>query len=141
MSTITEFYIDKEKRELINTINSAKYVSEEQKEVMIDVLEDDRDDSFDRANRATKAAKDKADHHNDRANWYGDTSKTGAGDKADPDKADDHMHKSQRAAKQHQHLDHKLQNKIKSVGDAQKYYDVHGRAPDGYSVKKGKVFK
>ena len=40
MSTITEFYIDKEKRELINTIGSAKYVSEDQKEVMIDVLKE-----------------------------------------------------------------------------------------------------
>ena len=39
-SDILEFYIDKEKRELINTINSAKYVSEEQKETMISVLED-----------------------------------------------------------------------------------------------------
>ena len=37
MSSIKEFYIEKEKRELINTINSAKYVSEEQKEVMIAV--------------------------------------------------------------------------------------------------------
>ena len=35
MSSIIEFYIDKEKRELINTIGSAKYVSEEQKEAMI----------------------------------------------------------------------------------------------------------
>ena len=38
MSTIREFYIDKEKRELINTIGSAKYVSEEQKEAMIAVM-------------------------------------------------------------------------------------------------------
>ena len=38
MSTIREFYIEKEKRELINTINSAKYISEEQKEVMIEGL-------------------------------------------------------------------------------------------------------
>ena len=38
MSTIKEFYIDKEKRELINTINSAKYVSENQKETMIAVM-------------------------------------------------------------------------------------------------------
>ena len=41
MSTITEFYIEKEKRELINTIGSAKYVSEDQKEVMINILSDD----------------------------------------------------------------------------------------------------
>jgi pyruvate/2-oxoglutarate dehydrogenase complex dihydrolipoamide acyltransferase (E2) component len=38
MSTILEFYVEKEKRELINTINSAKYISEEQKEVMIEGL-------------------------------------------------------------------------------------------------------
>ena len=37
-SDILEFYVEKEKRELINTIGSAKYISEEQKEVMIDVL-------------------------------------------------------------------------------------------------------
>ena len=41
MSTIREFYIDKEKRELINTIGSANYVSEEQKEAMIGVLTED----------------------------------------------------------------------------------------------------
>ena len=41
MSSIREFYIDKEKRELINTISSAKYVSEDQKEAMIAVMEDD----------------------------------------------------------------------------------------------------
>ena len=38
MSTIREFYIEKEKRELINTISSAKYVSENQKETMIAVM-------------------------------------------------------------------------------------------------------
>ena len=37
-SDILEFYIEKEKRELINTIGSAKYVSEEQKEAMIAVM-------------------------------------------------------------------------------------------------------
>ena len=49
MSTILEFYIDKEKRELINTINSAKYVSENQKEAMITVMlkEEDVDDMKD----------------------------------------------------------------------------------------------
>ena len=38
MSSIREFYIEKEKRELINTISSAKYVSENQKEAMIEGL-------------------------------------------------------------------------------------------------------
>ena len=41
MSTIREFYIEKEKRELINTIGSTKYVSEEQKEAMVSILSDD----------------------------------------------------------------------------------------------------
>ena len=39
MSSIREFYIEKEKRELINTIGSAKYISEDQKEAMISVME------------------------------------------------------------------------------------------------------
>ena len=41
MSSIREFYIEKEKRELINTISSTKYVSEDQKETMISILNDD----------------------------------------------------------------------------------------------------
>ena len=44
MSTILEFYIEKEKRELINTIGSAKYINEEQKETMIAVMLEDVDD-------------------------------------------------------------------------------------------------
>ena len=40
MSTILEFYVEKEKRELINTISSAKYVNEDKKETMIDVLKE-----------------------------------------------------------------------------------------------------
>ncbi len=40
-SDILEFYVEKEKRELINKISSAKYVSEDQKETMIGVLSDD----------------------------------------------------------------------------------------------------
>ena len=48
MSTILEFYIEKEKRELINTIGSAKYISEEQKEEMVGILkEEDVDDMKD----------------------------------------------------------------------------------------------
>ena len=51
-SDILEFYIEKEKRELINTINSAKYVSEDQKETMVSILSDDwasdRKDAADR---------------------------------------------------------------------------------------------
>ena len=40
-SDILEFYINKEKRELINTIGSAKYVSEDQKEAMVRIISDD----------------------------------------------------------------------------------------------------
>ena len=48
MSSIREFYIEKEKRELINTIGSAKYISEEQKEEMVGILkEEDVDDMKD----------------------------------------------------------------------------------------------
>ena len=51
-SDILEFYINKEKRELINTINSAKYMNEEQKEAMIGILSDDwASDRRDAANK------------------------------------------------------------------------------------------
>ena len=61
MSTIKEFYIEKEKRELINTIGSAKYVSEEQKEAMISVMlkEQDVDDLKDQVRDMEKKLSDK----------------------------------------------------------------------------------
>ena len=61
MSTIREFYIEKEKRELINTIGSAKYVSEEQKEAMISVMlkEQDVDDLKDQVRDMEKKLSDK----------------------------------------------------------------------------------
>ncbi len=61
MSTITEFYIEKEKRELINTIGSAKYVSEEQKEAMISVMlkEQDVDDMKDQLKDMESTLRDK----------------------------------------------------------------------------------
>jgi len=40
MASLAEFYIEKEKRELITAISYAKYISEGQKETMIGVLED-----------------------------------------------------------------------------------------------------
>ena len=52
-SDILEFYIEKEKRELINTISSAKYVSREQKETMVSILSDDW--ASDRADAAKRA--------------------------------------------------------------------------------------
>ena len=61
MSTIREFYIEKEKRELINTISSAKYVSENQKETMIAVMlkEQDIDDLKDQVKEMEKKLSDK----------------------------------------------------------------------------------
>ena len=61
MSSIKEFYIEKEKRELINTIGSAKYVSEEQKEAMISVMlkEQDVDDLKDQVRDMEKKLSDK----------------------------------------------------------------------------------
>ena len=61
MSTIKEFYIEKEKRELINTINSAKYMNEEQKEAMIAVMlnEQDVDHWKDQVRDMEKRLKDK----------------------------------------------------------------------------------
>ena len=61
MSSIREFYIEKEKRELINTISSAKYVSEEQKEAMISVMlkEQDVDDLKDQVRDMEKKLSDK----------------------------------------------------------------------------------
>ena len=54
MSTILEFYVEKEKRELINTIGSAKYVNEDQKETMIGILNDDW--AYDRKDAADKTS-------------------------------------------------------------------------------------
>ena len=52
MSSLYEFYIEKEIRELTNSINSAKYISEDQKETMIGILSEDwasdRKDAADR---------------------------------------------------------------------------------------------
>jgi flagellar motor switch protein FliG len=58
MSSLYEFYIEKEIRELTNAINSAKYINEEQKEAMISVLEDADDDM--------KAAREKKKREADR---------------------------------------------------------------------------
>ena len=77
MSTIREFYIEKEKRELINTIGSAKYVSEEQKEAMVSILSEDwasdRKDAADRtqdphrlqAKKAERKRKQDAEHRDE----------------------------------------------------------------------------
>ena len=57
---IQEFYKDKEKRDLIDTITTAKWVTEEQKEAMIGILAEDADDDM-------KAAREKKDRERKRA--------------------------------------------------------------------------
>ena len=76
-SDILEFYVEKEKRELINTISSAKYMNEEQKEAMIGILSDDwasdRKDAADRtqdphrllAKKAERKRKQDAEHRDE----------------------------------------------------------------------------
>ena len=51
---IQEFYKDKEKRDLIDTITTAKWVTEAQKEAIIDILAEDW--ASDRAASARKAS-------------------------------------------------------------------------------------
>ena len=74
MSTIREFYIEKEKRELINTIGSAKYVSENQKETMIAVMlkEEDIDDMKDDLRDLQNKLRDKASYRNSQVGWKED---------------------------------------------------------------------
>ena len=74
MSTIREFYIEKEKRELINTISSAKYVSENQKETMIAVMlkEEDIDDMKDDLRDLQNKLRDKASYRNSQVGWKED---------------------------------------------------------------------
>ena len=57
---IQEFYKDKEKRDLIDTITTAKWVTEEQKETMIGALkEQDVDDMKDQLKDMENTLKDK----------------------------------------------------------------------------------
>ena len=74
MSTIKEFYIEKEKRELINTISSAKYVSENQKEAMITVMlkEEDVDDMKDDLRDLQNKLRDKKSYQNSGIGWKED---------------------------------------------------------------------
>ncbi len=117
MSTIKEFYIEKEKRELINTINSAKYVSEEQKETMIAVMLEDVDDLKDDLRDLEKKLKDKVSYRNSQVGW-----------KEDEYEALEKRIEKKRAA-------------IKDVQSRTKVVDKHGSTltqkkigPDGYPV-------
>ena len=74
MSSLYEFYIEKEKRELINTINSAKYVSEEQKEAMIAVMlnEESPDEMKDDLRDLQNKLRDKKSYQNSQVGWKED---------------------------------------------------------------------
>ena len=74
MSTIREFYIEKEKQELINTIGSAKYVSEDQKEAMIAVMlkEESPDEMKDDLRDLQNKLRDKASYRNSQVGWKED---------------------------------------------------------------------
>ena len=116
-SDILEFYIDKEKRELINTIGSAKYVSEEQKEAMIAVMLEDVDDLKDDLRDLEKKLKDKVSYRNSQIGW-----------KEDEYEALENRIKNKRAA-------------IKDVQSRTRVVDKHGSTltqkkigPDGYPV-------
>ena len=119
MSTIREFYIEKEKRELINTINSAKYINEEQKETMIAVMlkEEDVDDMKDDLRDLEKKLKDKVSYRNSQIGW-----------KEDEYEALEKRIEKKRAA-------------IKDIQSRTKVVDKHGSTltqkkigPDGYPV-------
>ena len=74
MSSLYEFYQDKEKVELINTINSAKYVSEEQKEAMIAVMlnEESPDEMKDDLRDLEDKLRDKKSYQNSQVGWKED---------------------------------------------------------------------
>ena len=118
MSSIKEFYIEKEKRELINTINSAKYISEEQKKVMVGILkEEDVHDMRDDLRDLEKKLKDKVSYRNSQVGW-----------KEDEYEALEKRIEKKRAA-------------IKDVQSRTKVVDKHGSTltqkkigPDGYPV-------
>ena len=73
-SDILEFYIDKEKRELINKISSAKYVSEEQKETMIAVMlkEESPDEMKDDLRDLENKLRDKKSYQHSQVGWKED---------------------------------------------------------------------
>ena len=118
-SDILEFYVEKEKRELINKISSAKYVSEEQKESMIDVMlkEEDVDDLKDDLRNLEKKLKDKVSYRNSQVGWKED---------------------------EYEALDARIDKKIAAIKDVEsrtRVVDKHGSTltqkkigPDGYPV-------
>jgi hypothetical protein len=74
MSSLYEFYIEKEKRELINAINSAKYISEDQKETMISVMlkEESPDEMKDDLRDLEDKLRDKKSYQNSQVGWKED---------------------------------------------------------------------
>ena len=74
MSSLYEFYQDKEVRELINTINSAKYINENQKEAMIAVMlkEESPDEMRDDLRDLENKLRDKKSYQHSQVGWKED---------------------------------------------------------------------
>ena len=74
MSSLYEFYIEKEIRELTNSINSAKYISEDQKETMIAVMlnEESPDEMKDDLKDLEDKLRDKKSYQNSQIGWKED---------------------------------------------------------------------
>ena len=118
-SDILEFYINKEKRELINTISSAKYMSEDQKEAMIAVMlkEESPDEMKDDLRDLENKLRDKKSYQNSQVGWKED---------------------------EYEALDARIDKKIAAIKDVEsrtRVVDKHGSTltqkkigPDGYPV-------
>ena len=74
MSSLYEFYQEKEKREIINTINSAKYISEDQKEAMTAAMlkEESPDEMKDDLRDLEDKLRDKKSYQNSQVGWKED---------------------------------------------------------------------
>ena len=74
MSSIYEFYQEKEKRELINTISSAKYINEEQKEAMTAAMlkEESPDEMRDDLRDLENKLRDKKSYQHSQVGWKED---------------------------------------------------------------------
>ena len=137
MSSLYEFYQDKEIRELTNAINSAKYISVEQKEAMIDELSQKTMRSYVKGREKQSDKAYKKYQKSDPA--LAPRFKKEKPGQRDLEKAKQHKKDELRAAGQARKGEERRQKKIDNQGDAQRYYKEKGRAPEGWSVEDGKV--
>ena len=137
MSSLYEFYQDKEIRELTNAINSAKYISVEQKEAMIDELSQKTMRSYVKGREKQRDKAYKKYQKSDPA--LAPRFKKEKPGQRDFEKAKKHKEDELRAAAKARKGEERRQKKIDNQGDAQRYYKEKGRAPEGWSVEDGKV--